>query len=56
MGGWRNWYTRSLEGAVEQSVEVQVLFRPPNDRLAQLVERCVYIANAGGSSPSAVTY
>ncbi len=28
---------------------------PKTGRLAQLVERCVYIANVGGSSPSAST-
>lgn len=25
--GWRNWQTRTFEGRVEKSVEVQVLFR-----------------------------
>ena len=41
-----------------QGMEVQVLSRPQKldlDRLAQLVERCAYIAKVGGSRPSAVT-
>ncbi|KKT43162.1 MAG: hypothetical protein UW32_C0002G0023 [Candidatus Wolfebacteria bacterium GW2011_GWE2_44_13] len=27
MRGWRNWYTRTIEVRMEQSMEVQVLSR-----------------------------
>jgi hypothetical protein len=36
-------------------VEVQVLSSAHLDRLAQLAERCAYIAKVVGSSPTAVT-
>ena len=58
MRTWRNWYTRSLEEAVPQGVEVQVLSSAltyVEGRLAQLVERRIYTANVGGSSPSSST-
>src|SRR3989344_1048522 len=29
MGMWRNWYTRTLEERMEQSLEVQILSCPP---------------------------
>ncbi len=60
--GGGTWYTRMLEVHVPQGVEVQLLSDPHFVKLsaslgliAQLVERCVYIAKVPGSRPGEPT-